>query len=456
MTTGAVHHAYNWSKAPSTVKLKYVKARIMAAVTYTDGTCAILELTFPNKGSGAAINTSTLTAVSGSTTVPTNWTWTGITESNAAIYASGNSGQHSSLLKLVVDSTGALGTLVTAANIPRGEVILSLYSYLGTYIMIGTNKGMRVASADTNGDLMYGPLLFHNEEGVYDFEARDSYVWCGNSKGVNGYSGTMRINLAQPITLMGYAQPIATGIYARSTDVYADGVIGDVHGVRIFGSPNQVVFAVEGSGVWLEHPTDLVESGVINHGKIRFDTMENKAWKRIRVRTANDIAGGDITASKIGATGNIVIKTFLEGNSTIADVDLLNAYPDISPDASFKLELYRSTTSATTGPVIVGLAVKALPTPTRARILQIPLFCYDKETDKTGNIIGYEGYAKERLLALETIEAQGETIIIQDFNAGGDPIECVIEQVTFTRSTPASRNYTGFGGIIQIIARTVV
>jgi hypothetical protein len=84
------------------------------------------------------------------------------------------------------------------------------------------------------------------------------------------------------------------------------------------------------------------------------------------------------------------------------------------------------------------------------------LFCYDKETDKTGNIVGYEGYAKERLAALENIEAKGDTIIIQDFNAGGEPTEIVIEQVTFTRSTPANRNYTGFGGIIQLIARTVV
>jgi hypothetical protein len=88
--------------------------------------------------------------------------------------------------------------------------------------------------------------------------------------------------------------------------------------------------------------------------------------------------------------------------------------------------------------------------------LQIPLFCYDKETDKTGNIIGYEGYAKDRLLALENVEGKGETIILQDFNAGGDPFEVIIDQVTFTRSTPSNRNYTGFGGIIQIIARTVV
>jgi hypothetical protein len=322
--------------------------------------------------------------------------------------------------------------------------------------MIGTNRGARIATTDTNGDLSYGPLVFHNENGVNDFEGRDSYIWCTNTNGINTNSGTMRINLAQPITLSGYAQPISTGVYARATDVFAEGITGTVQSIRIFDSPSRVLFSINGSGVWMEHATDLVDSGVIRSGKIRYDTMENKAWKRVRIRTIDDVTSGDIEIYKITAATEDVIYRIYEDGSTAADIDLADSYPDISPDASFKLELYRNTTTATTGPVVVGLAVKALPTPTRARIIQIPMFCYDKETDKTGNIIGYEGYAKDRLNALETIEGMGKTIVIQDFNAGGDPVECVLEQVTFTRSTPSNRNYSGFGGIIQVIARTVV
>ena len=456
MSTGTVHTAYNWSKTPSDVKMKSVKGRVIAAVTYTDGTNAAFELTFPNKGSGAAINTSTLTAINGSTTVSKNWVWSGITESQAAIYISGNSGEHSSMFKLSIDNTGALGTLVTAIVMPRGEVITSLYGYLGTYIMLGTNKGARIANADQNGDLTYGPLVYHDEDGVYDFEARDSYVWCGNTAGVNANSGTTRINLAQPITLIGYAQPISTGVYARASDVYAESQTGRVQSIRIFDSPSRVVFSINGSGVWIEHATDLVDVGTIRTGKIRYDTMENKAWKRIRVRTPTNTATGDIQVFKVTPTSNVSVATFLEGNATTADLDLVNAFPDIEPDASFKVDMYRSTTDATTGAQVSGIAVKALPSPTRARVLQIPLFMYDKETDKTGNMIGYEGYARERLFALETVEGLGATVIIQDFTAGGEPVECVIEQITFTRATPSARNYSGFGGICQIIARTVV
>ena len=456
ITTGTVHHAYNWSKTPTDVKLKSVKARVMAAVLYSDGTSAVLELTFPNKGSGAAINTSTLTPVNGSTTVPKNWVWSGITEANNAIYIAGNSGEHSQMFKLAVNNDASLGTLVNAALLPRGEVITSLYCYLGTYIMVGTNKGARIATTDTNGDITYGPLVFHSDNPVYDFEGRDSYIWCTNTNGVNSNSGTMRINLAQPITLSGYAQPISTGVYARATDVYADATTGTVQSVRIFGDNNITIFSINGSGVWIEHPTELVETGQIRNARIRYDTMENKAWKRIRIRTDDDLAGGDIEIYKIGPTSDTVITTLYEGNSTTADIDLGTVYNEAGPDASFKLTFTRNSTDATTGPVVVGIAVKALPTPTRARVLQIPLFCYDKETDKTGNIIGYEGYSRERLNALETIEANGQTVILQDFNQNGEPTEVIIDQVTFTRSTPANRNYTGFGGIITLIARTVV
>jgi len=87
--------------------------------------------------------------------------------------------------------------------------------------------------------------------------------------------------------------------------------------------------------------------------------------------------------------------------------------------------------------------------------MQIPIFCFDRETDKLGNIIGYEGYARDRLASLENMEAQGKTVIIQDFTAGGTPTEVIIEQVTFSRTTPSARNYSGFGGVIQLTARTI-
>ena len=464
LSDGTTHKAYDYgSLTAQHATLKYVKQRIIAAGQFTNGTYAAYELLFPSKGSGSSveIKSNMIAAegsfIDGSTKVAVDWEWTAITEGSNAIYLGGYAGDHSKIFRLAVDNTGALGTIVTAAVMPRGEIILSLYTYLGTYLMVGTNKGARIATLDQNGDMQYGPLVFQNANGVYDFEGRDSYIWATNTNEINTNSGTTRINLAQPITLSGNpAQASFSGVYARATDVFANGVSGTVNAVRIFGADNQVAFTVSGSGVWLQHPTELVEAGQIRCSRIRYDTMENKAWKRIRIRTTDDLADGDIEVFKIGPTSDTVITTLYEGNPTTADIDLGDAYQEAGPDASFKLILTRNSTDATTGPVVVGIAVKALPTPTRARIMQIPLFCFDKETDKTGNMIGYEGYSRERLNALETIEANGQTVILQDFNQGGEPAEVIIDQVTFTRSSPSSRNYTGFGGIIQLIVRTVV
>ena len=456
LTTGTVSLDYTWnSGTPADVKLKYVKSRVIAAVLYTDGTAESFELTFPHKGTGTTINVSTLTAISGSTTLPTNWVWTGITEGAGAIYLGGYAGEHSTIFKLAVDSTGALSTLVTVVTLPRGEYLTALYCYLGDYLAIGTNKGVRIGTTDTNGNIAYGPLTFVTTNEVLDFEARNEFLYCTATAAINTQSGLYRINLGQPITLSGYAQPVATGNYARAADVFAADSTATVQSVRIYSQTDRKVFSINGVGVYVEHATDLVPQGQIRFARIRYDTLENKAWKRIRIRTPKEVVG-EVEIYRIGETSDEIITTIHEGDSSEYDFDLSSVFNEATQDAAFKLVLYPNTTDATTSTIINGISIKALPTPTRARVLQIPVFLYDKETDKTGNFVGFEGYAKQRLDMLEEIEAQGQTVIFQDFTSGGSPIEVAIEQVTFTRSTPSARNYTGFGGIVNIIARTIV
>ena len=456
INTGTVHLAYVFnSQKAQRVEMKYVKSRVIAGVTFADNTVAAYELTFANKKVGASVNISTLTAINGSTTLPLRWYWDGITEAAGAIYLGGYSGNNSAVYKLTVDNTGALGTLITAATLPRGEVVTGLYGYLGTYVMIGTSKGARIAQTDQNDNLTYGPIVYHNENGVHDFEARDSYVWMSATQGVGGNSGTHRLNLAQPLTLAGYATPVYTGVYAKSSDVYAETITGKVSSVRIYGTNNLVAMAIDGSGIWIQSATDLVSSGYIRHGRIRYSTLENKAWKRLRLRTPATLAGA-IDIIKVNEdTANEAFTSIPEGGNPNYDYDLASVFTDVAVDASFELVLSRNSTDATTGAVVYGLGIKALPTPTRARVLQIPLFAFDKETDKLGNMLGYEGYAHDRLALLETLESTGKTVILQDFTAGGEPTEVIIEQVTFSRTTPSARNYTGFGGIITVTARTI-
>ena len=439
----ALHQDYAINTANATSAfISYVKQRFMLAFTDTAKNTFVYELV---RNTGSSINISTLTAVNGSATLPIGFRFMGITESSGAIYVGGFSGDEGLALKIAVDTAGSLTTMTTVLVLPRGEKLTALYGYLGTFVAVGTSKGVRIAIADADGNLSYGPLVYEADHDIYAFTANNEFIYAGVNGEVDGYSGLIRINLGAPLT---------SGKYAYAKDVYASGITGAVWSIATFANGHKA-FTVENSGLWVESQTNLVESGEITTGIIRFDTFENKAWKRIKIRL-EDVLQGDIDMFRVIDGTDIAFQTIPEGTTAIYDYDLASVFTEVTAEAQFKFRLNRNDTDPTKGAVIYGYSVKALPTPTRARVLQIPIFLFDKETDRNRQIVGYDGYALSRLQALEQLEAQGETVIIQDFTAGGEPTESIIEQVTFTRTTPPQAGFSGYGGIVTVVARTVV
>lgn len=442
-TSPALHQDYAINTADAVHgTIAYAKNRFIFAYHDTAGSTFVYEL---NRNTGSTINLSTLTAVNGSSTLPLGYTFRAIAEAGAAIYVGGFSGEQGNVYKITVADDGTLNTLTSVITLPGGETVTGLFGYLGTYVIIGTSRGLRVAIANDTGDLSYGPLVFESSLGVYKMTAYSKYIYAGVDSGIGGNSGVYRVDLSQPLS---------GGGYAYATDVYGDSVTGKVEGVAIT-SAGRVAFCVNGDGLYIEHATELLESGELTTGIIRYETLENKAWKRIKLRTEGTL-NGDIDIFRVEDGTAESFRTVEQGSTVDYDYDLSSVFGDVNVEAQFKFRLNRNDTTATTGAVIYGYSVKALPTPTRARLIQFPLFCFDSERDRLKNIMGFQGYALGRLQALEQMEAQGETVIIQDFTANGEPIEAVIEQVTFTRTTPPNGNFTGWGGIIQITARTVV
>jgi hypothetical protein len=439
----ALHQDYAINTANATSAfIAYVKQRFMLAFTDTARNTFVYELV---RNLGSSINISTLTAVNGSSTLPIGFRFMGITESSGAIYVGGFSGDEGLALKISVDNTGSLSTMTTVLVLPRGETLTALYGYLGTFVAVGTSRGVRIAIADAEGNLSYGPLVYESSNDIYAFTASNEFIYAGVNSEVDGYSGLIRINLGAPLS---------SGKYAYAKDIYAAGITGAIWSIATFANDHKA-FTVENSGLWVESQTNFVESGEITTGIIRFDTFENKAWKRIKIRL-EDVLQGDIDMFRVIDGVDIAFQTIPEGTTAIYDYDLASVFPEVSAEAQFKFRLNRNDTDPTKGAIIYGYSVKALPTPTRARVLQIPIFLFDKETDRNRQIVGFDGYALARLQALEQMEAQGETVIIQDFTAGGEPTESIIEQVTFTRTTPPQAGFSGYGGIVTVVARTVV
>ncbi len=375
--------------------------------------------------------------------------FTSITSSGTAIYISGYSGIQSNIYKFTLTTAGAMPTLtsaITAAELPVGEVVYKIAYYLD-YMAIGTNLGVRIAQlSSTDGSIAYGPLTFETTQPVYDFAFRDRYIWAAT--GVDGQAGVTRIDLGQPT---------GTLVFAYAYDLYdPNDTLGHYTTASAFmGETNRLAFCNAGNGVdgtiYIESASTLIEEGYLQTGFVRYNTLENKIFKLLQARF--DATNGALEIESVSPTGvETRIGIFAQGDS-IPEVNV--SYP-VGPQEylGFKFIFNRSSSDATKGPLFTGYQIKALPAIPRQRLIQYPLFCFDHESDKFGNEVGYEGSAYTRLTSLESVENAGDTIKVEDFRTGESFIG-LIEEMDFNNKTPEDKRFSGYGGYLTVTIRTV-
>jgi hypothetical protein len=376
--------------------------------------------------------------------------FTSITSSGAAIYISGYSGIQSNIYKFTLTTAGAMPTLtsaITAAELPVGEIVYKISYYLD-YMAIGTNQGVRIATVAgaQDGSIAYGPLTFETTQPCYDFAFRDRYIWAAT--GVDGQAGVMRIDLGQ-----------ATGslVFAYAYDLYDpnDTINSYTTASAFMGETNRLAFCNAGNGVdgtiYVESASTLMEEGYLQTGFVRYNTLENKIFKLLQARF--DATNGALEIESVSPTGvETRIGIFAQGDS-IPEVNV--SYP-VGPQEylGFKFIFNRSSSDATKGPLFTGYQIKALPAIPRQRLIQYPLFCFDHESDKFGNEVGYEGSAYTRLTSLESVENAGDTIKVEDFRTGESYIG-LIEEMDFNNKTPEDKRFSGYGGYLTVTIRTV-
>jgi hypothetical protein len=431
--TGTSYYPTNNAK----VVMGYVKQRIVAGIGEK-----IYEITQSRGGTNPDSSDARYTHPD------TGWTWSSIVEGPTAVYASGYRGTNSSIFKFTLSTAGVMPTLtnaVTAADFPDDEHVTALGVYLGTYMLIGTNRGIRVGIIDANGDINYGPLTYEKSDATHttSFAFKDRFAYATITNAIDGKSGLIRIDLSQEV------EP---GRYAYAKDL-SSGVTGNCRAVAFIGDTGRAAFAVAGSGVYFEHPTNKVATGFLDTGYIRYATIEKKYFKLIKPRLKTPMFGSMVISSKnIAGTVNSIIT--IDSATPAINSDLSTNISIPQEELAFRFTFNRSSTDTTKGPELDGYQVKSLPAVQRARQLTIPLLDFDFESDRYGVMTGYEGRAWERLQTLETLEAAGDTVVIQDFTTG-EQVNGVIEQLSFERTTPADRRYSGFGGIVYVSIRTV-
>lgn len=381
----------------------------------------------------------------------TNYHYTSVAASGPAIYTAGHSGIYSTIQKYTLGTNGSMPVLtqaVVAAEFPPGEIVEKIFYYL-RYMLIGTSKGLRVAEVnEQDGSLQYGPLIFNSNQPVYDVACADRFAWA--TTGVGSNAGLTRVDLSQLIE----GEPLR---FAYANDLV--GIQTGNHfttGVAFLGTTNRLAFATEfqvtDGAIYLESANTLISSGYLQTGAIRYGTLEPKNYKLIRAR--GDYANGAMDIQSIGDDTNTY--NVITYNSSIGTPEAATTQPEGPQEfVSFKFTLSRSASDTSRGPVFKGYQAKALPATKRQRLIQFPVWCFDIEKDRYNVQTGYEGRAWERIQTLEAIEAEGDIVNVQDFTTG-ERIQAIIERIDFSRKTPPSGKFDGFGGLLLVTVRSVL
>ena len=378
----------------------------------------------------------------------TNYHYTSIAASGPAIYTAGHSGIYSTIQKYTLNTNGSMPTIaqaVVAAELPAGEIVEKIYYYLG-YMMIGTNKGIRVAEInDQDGSLKYGPLIVETSQPCYDFAARDHYVWCATGIGaLNG--GLIRIDLSTEIEPLRFAWANDLEI-SQTTEHYTTAV-------AFVGATNRLAFTTAHNttdGAIYTESNNLVPSGYLTTGNIRYGTLEPKNFKRLLGR--GNFTYGSMTLETVDSDG--AEYDHISYDSSVPPVEVTTSNPATAQEyVAYKFLMYRDGTDSSKGPVFKGYQAKATIATPRQRLVSHFVYCFDEETDKNNSRTGYSGRAYDRIVALETIEENGDIVTWQDLNTG-ESRQVQIEGINLTNTTPPDKNSTGFGGILEIVVRTV-
>ena len=375
--------------------------------------------------------------------------YTSITSSGAAIYVAGYGGIQSNIYKFTLTTAGAMPTLtsaITAAELPVGEIVFKIYYYLG-YMAIGTNQGLRVAAvSDQDGSINYGPLIFETDQPVYDVAGYDKYLWC--STGVDGNPGVTRVDLGQQVG--------TTLVFAYAWDLYDPDATGfTTTSCSFLGNLQRLAFCTANNGtnngsIYLEASTRLIEQATLRVGYIRYNTLENKIFKFLQPRFES--VNGALAIYSIDQYNNeYAIGSFDQG----ADITQIGIPYPATPQQylGFKFVMDRSTTDSSKGPLFTGYQIRVLPSIPRQRLIQYPVELYDHEMDKFNNPAGYEGYAYDRLLNMQSVENIGDLIRVEDFRTGESYLG-LIEEMDFINRTPTDKRYSGFGGLLLVTIRT--
>ena len=414
--------------------IAYVKDRLIvcASVTTDPNPMQVFEL-----GANPASPPVTVSVSTDSRYQTTNpAVFVGIAEISGAILVAIKTGSRSKVLSFYIDTSagGAAAMLdpISVAELPTGEVINAMGSYLNSYVVLATNRGVRVGTETSNGlGFTYGPLSIKDDVAALTFDGE--YVYAARSAVKDATKGLWRIHLG---TKNGDQYAYASDLSTSSSGVQCVCPI----------STTGRLFIGAADGGWVQSATQKAASGYLTSGRIRFGTAERKQPVSVASIARQNYGTIEVTVTDLEGT----VASFARvGDGTLVNAPL-SADMRPSAEAEITVELTRGA-SNDPGPIFDEWQLRALPAPQRSRTITIPLLCFEEERDQNGQIRVSNPW--DRVQAMEYLEQTGGSCLYQNFATGEERV-VVIRAVQFEQFGPPS-TVNGFGGILTIQLQTV-
>lgn len=307
--------------------------------------------------------------------------WKGAAEGSQAIYLLGGVGDKWVIHKVTIkdDGTG-LNPAIVAAQLPDGEIGYSIDSYLG-FVFIGTNKGVRMAQADANGDLTLGAII-PTSQPVRCFEGQDRFVWYGISSMNPGYvtvnNDQADVFPTSPVPGLG-RMDLTTFTVTSLTPAYANDIAAwseaaaNVTSVKTFLGKR--VFAVAGAGVFYETDTK-VPGGWLTQGIMSFSVEDLKSALYMQVKWVPDCAGRlFLDLSFDSAPYSRYARLSVSGDSIRSDN--INLYGTKFSRVNVRFVMTRCHIDNTKGPIPTRWELRAFPVKGKASRWDVPVILAD-------------------------------------------------------------------------------
>jgi hypothetical protein len=364
-----------------------------------------------------------------------NFTWVGFCEGPAFIYGAGYAGGTSIIYRFGIATDGsALVAPIAAGTLPPGEIVYSIASYANTYLLIGTNLGVRFASIGSSGDISIGSIVPVNPGPtlpVRAFTSNSHFVWFGWSNYDATSTGLGRMDLQTFIDA-------ETPAFASDLMATAQGEV-----LSVAYTQNLVCFAVSGVGLFAQTST-FVSSGTVDSGYIAYDIPDDKVAAFLDCRYVEPMTGSHqpFLSADRGAFVSIGQRTAGQGREPFS-------IPQIRGGEFEVRETLLCGASNSAGPTITRTILKSLPGVASGTTISPTIQFVNRVLDNLGGEF-YMDIPGE----LAFLEGLRESQQIVTYQEGSSLYSVTVDSIDFL-PYDYNREFTTFEGVCICYLKTI-